>query len=242
MIPERIRSGYPDLEIEKRTWDLGARHVAGVDEVGRGALAGPVVAAAVVLPPPSSWLLECLQGVRDSKCLSAQARCSLYATIVETASAVGVGSVGPETIDVLGIGWATQLAMVRALAALPIAPDYVLVDGREAPLLRQPQIALVQGDRRVLSIAAASIVAKLHRDSEMIRWGAAHPEYGFDAHKGYGTSGHQEAIRVCGPALLHRLSWAPLRGARPQVAGRQPRLRQQGLPGFRGSHGAHGVR
>ncbi len=220
------RVARPNLAAERELWRSGVRLVAGLDEVGRGALAGPVVAAAVVLPRVGPVLLERLDGVRDSKQLNAAARCRLYPAIIEHATAVGVGAASPLAVDVVGIVRATQLAMVRALAAMPITPEYLLLDGFPLPICHLPQRAITRGDRHVLSIAAASIVAKVSRDAEMIALSAGLPEYGFDRHKGYSTAAHRDAIVRCGRTVHHRLSWALLRC----VPGRQPAARQLALP------------
>jgi len=188
--------------------------VAGLDEVGRGALAGPVVAAAVVLPAGSGDLLASLAGVRDSKQLDAAARARLLPRIFETAASVAVGAAGPELIDAVGIARAGDIAMLRALAGLRQPADYLLVDGFRLRLSRLPQTAIVRGDQSVLSIAAASIVAKVHRDAWMIRLGFELPGYGFEQHKGYGSPTHLRALRAHGATIHHRLSWAPVEKAR----------------------------
>lgn len=200
----------PSLDAERAAWSAGARAVAGLDEAGRGALAGPVVAAAVVLPPCPTRVLTDLAEVRDSKQLDSATRARLLPHILSTATGVGVGAAGPELVDALGIARAGDLAMLRALSALPCAVDFLLVDGFRLKLSRLPQRAVVRGDQSVLSIAAASIVAKVHRDAWMVRLGIEVPGYGFDRHKGYGTADHLRAIRARGATVHHRLTWAPL--------------------------------
>ena len=185
----------------------GASAVAGVDEAGRGPLAGPVVAAAVVLDRERRW-----DGVDDSKQLSSEARDELYARVLEGARAFGWAVIGPRAIDQLNIRRASLEAMRRAVARLASPPQLVLVDGDdEVPGLVCPQQALVDGDARVLSIAAASIVAKVVRDRIMERLDRVWPEYGFARHKGYGTPEHLEALARVGPCRLHRYSFAPVR-------------------------------
>jgi ribonuclease HII len=206
----------------------GARCVAGVDEVGRGALGGPVVAAAVVLPSDDPTAPARLSGVRDSKALGPARRLALESVIRSVAVGVGVGWVSAVQVDALGIRTATELAMLRALAALPVHPDHVLVDGFPVRLLRLPQHAIVHGDRDVLSIAAASIVAKVARDAAMIALGSVEPDYGWAEHKGYGSPHHLRAAATLGPSVHHRLTWAPF------AVGHQADARPlpPGLPGL----------
>lgn len=178
--------------------------LAGVDEVGRGALAGPVVAAAVVLPP-SGWP----PGIRDSKALPAARRESLDLLIREGA-AVGIGAVASAEIDATGIHRATLEAMARAVAALPVRPAHVLVDGKFLPALDIPATAVVRGDARSLCVAAASVVAKVWRDRMMVAADAEWPAYGWARNKGYGTAEHLCALAERGPSPLHRMSFAPV--------------------------------
>lgn len=210
-VPAREGDEAPTLLCEREARGRGARVVAGIDEVGRGAIGGPVVAAAVVLPEPSADVAERLAGVRDSKRLGAAARVALAAVIRSVALTVGVGRAEAVEVDALGIRTATEIAMLRALAALQPPADHALVDGLPVRLLRLPQRAIVGGDRTVLSIAAASIVAKVTRDAAMIALGAADPDHGWDAHKGYGVAEHLRALSTCGPTTQHRLTWAPMR-------------------------------
>jgi len=182
--------------------------VAGVDEVGRGPLAGPVIAAAVILDPSRPII-----GLRDSKKLSAGRRAELAQIIESQALAVGIGRAEVAEIDLLNILRASLLAMERAVANLALQPDVVYVDGNVTPSLAMPAVAVIGGDDRVASISAASIVAKVFRDREMDRAAAHYPNYGFERHKGYATAAHLEAIERFGPSPLHRLSFAPIRQA-----------------------------
>ena len=187
---------------------MGYSSVAGLDEVGMGPLAGPVVAGAVVLP------LSCrLPGLRDSKALTHPQRLRLDVLIRRRAMAVGVGSVEPAEVDRLGLTRARRLAMEAALAALGVPVDYLLIDAFDLPEAPLPQLAVIRGDSICASIMAASIVAKVHRDRLMIDYDALHPGYGFALHKGYATRSHREAIRRLGPSPIHRITWAPLRAA-----------------------------
>jgi len=201
----------PSLDYETPRWTAGYRRVAGLDEAGRGAWAGPVVAAAVVLPPGDRALLERLRGVRDSKQLTPKQREALLGVIRECAVAVGVGAVPPDEIDALGIVPATRRAMVLALEAISPPADYLLIDHLPLVEVALPQYSLPKGDARVLSIAAASIVAKVSRDRIMVELDERLPGYGFARHKGYGTAQHQAALAALGPSSVHRLSFAPLR-------------------------------
>ncbi len=200
----------PTLTYERRLWDAGYQRVAGLDEAGRGAWAGPVVAAAVILAPGDPQLTTHLAGVRDSKTLSPARREALLEVIQCHALAWGIGAMPPATIDELGIVPATRRAMALALQALSPPPDYLLVDHLSLPDLAIPQQGLPKGDAKVLSIAAASIVAKVSRDRLMVDLGDRFPGYGFERHKGYGTVLHQAALTTLGPTSIHRLSFAPL--------------------------------
>jgi ribonuclease HII len=180
--------------------------VAGVDEAGRGPLAGPVVAAAVILDPGRRW-----DGINDSKQLSAETRDAIYARVLEGARAFAWAVMGPRTIDRLNIRRASLEAMRKAVARLRLAPTLVLVDGNDdVPGMRHPQQAVVDGDARMLSIAAASVVAKVVRDRIMDRLDREWPGYGFCRHKGYGTPEHLEAIERLGPCAIHRYSFRPV--------------------------------
>ncbi|HXJ33613.1 MAG TPA: ribonuclease HII [Candidatus Eisenbacteria bacterium] len=203
----RKRPGAPSAgpHLERLLWRVGIEHVAGVDEVGMGPLAGPVVAAAVVLPREAV-----LDGVADSKLLRAAERERLDGEIRVQAIAIGIGVVESSEIDRVNIYQAAMQAKRDALAALGLRPGFVLVDGREIPGLAFPQSAYPKGDGFVLSIAAASIVAKVHRDALMRDLDEAHPGYGFGRHMGYATAAHLRALRELGPSPIHRRSFAPL--------------------------------
>lgn len=201
----------PTLTCETRLWAAGYRRVAGLDEVGRGAWAGPVVAAAVILPPDEPELDRCLAGVRDSKTLTAARREALLEIVQEHALAWRVGAVPPDEIDELGIVPATRKAMSVALQALSPPADYLLLDHITLPDVPLPQHSLPKGDVHVLSIAAASIVAKVSRDRMMVELEVRFPGYGFAQHKGYGTAAHRAALLELGPSAIHRHSFAPLR-------------------------------
>ena len=189
------------LDYDARFWEEGLS-VAGVDEAGRGPLAGPVVACAVVLPAWTS-----VPGLDDSKRLSPSRREELYDVVRKVASAVSVARAEPEEIDLLNIHNATLLAMKRALEGLDLRPDYVLVDGRFLPEVDLPGEAVVGGDGRSACIAAASVVAKVERDRLMAEYDRIYPQYGFAKHKGYPTPEHLRALREHGPCPIHRLSF-----------------------------------
>jgi ribonuclease HII len=184
--------------------------VAGLDEAGRGAWAGPVVAA-VVLFSNEPDLEQTLFGVRDSKQMTAHHREHWAEIIREQAQAWGVGYAEHSEIDQLGIVPSTRLAMTRALTQLSIQPEHLLIDAVMLPEIEIPQSALIKGDQRSLSIAAASILAKTTRDFLMCQQDTCYPLYGFSRHKGYGTRYHQQALAENGPCPIHRLSYRPLR-------------------------------
>ncbi len=190
---------------ERAARERGFDLVGGVDEAGRGPLAGPVVAACVILPPDAD-----LPGVRDSKALSPAARDKMLDLVREHALAIGVGGAEPEEIDRLNILRATHLAMRRAIEAAAPRPSFVLVDGLPVPYLPVPHQAIVKGDAKSRSIAAASIVAKVTRDRELVELEARYPGYGFAQHKGYPSPEHLEALRRLGPCPAHRHSYAPV--------------------------------
>ncbi len=199
----------PDTTRERELALAGYRHVVGLDEVGRGALAGPVFAAAVILPREGEHLAELAGCVRDSKQLTPAARERAFRCILGCCRYAGCGAASNEEIDVMGVAAATRLAWMRALEGAPDA-DFLLIDAFRLPECGLPQLAVVRGDSACLSIAAASIVAKVQRDSFMT---AAHewlPAYGFDRNKGYGTPEHLAALRAHGPSELHRHSFAPV--------------------------------
>ena len=195
----------PDFSFERSLWNGGFKFVAGIDEAGRGAIAGPVAVGAVIFP--ASMDASALAGVDDSKALTPRRR-EHYARVVKSfALAWAVGYALPDEIDSLGIVRAVYLAARRALSALGVAPDYLLLDYFTLPECELPQTALVKGDGRALSIAAASILAKVHRDALMSGYDAVFPQYGFARHKGYGTQGHRAAIEQWGLSPLHRRSF-----------------------------------
>jgi ribonuclease HII len=196
----------PDPLIEQHFRQQGIAPVAGVDEAGVGAWAGPVVAAAVILPRDFP-----LAGLNDSKLLSARRRTALFDGIRECAVAVGVGQVEVADIDRLNIYWAAMLARKRAVEALMLSPAQVLVNGRRRIAgLKLPQTPVVEGDRLLPSIAAASIIAKVTRDRMMEKLSEVHPGYGFEQHKGYGTLRHLVALAQLGPLVVHRHSFIPV--------------------------------
>jgi len=200
------------LRIERGLWRLGFAKIAGVDEVGVGPLAGPVVAAAVIVPDDIK-----LRGVDDSKKLTAALREDLAAKIHERALGIGVGVVEVVDIDRLNIYRAALEAMRRAVLALPTIPDHLVVDARRIPDILIPQTALIKGDARSYSIAAASIVAKVTRDGMMRTLDAIYPQYNFRENMGYGTAQHLAAIERYGPSPIHRRSFAPV--SQPRLPG-----------------------
>ena len=189
-------------DIELALHGRGIRRIAGVDEAGRGPLAGPVVAAAVIFAPGTD-----VEGVADSKRLSHKLRSGALHRISMCALGVGIGAAEPEEIDAMNILQASILAMHRAVEALPISPDFLLVDGNRFHHPALPFQTVVKGDSLCFSIAAASIVAKEHRDRLMEALDKEYPEYGFARHKGYPTKQHVEALRKHGPSLAHRRSF-----------------------------------
>ncbi len=204
-------------------WAAGYQVVVGLDEAGRGAWAGPVVAAAVALPADPSVANQ-LHGVADSKQLSPAQRATLAPLIMACAVGVGVGVVAAERIDAIGILPATREAMTAALANLPVTPQFLLLDYVRLFGVPLPQRALVKGDCRVLSIAAASIIAKVTRDRLLDELALIYPEYGFDRHKGYGTRDHQAALARHGPCPAHRWSFQPVGGRQPALFATPERL------------------
>jgi ribonuclease HII len=197
----------PDLSEEMELHSRGHRLIAGLDEAGRGSWAGPVVAGAVILPLDRPLLDKDLEGVRDSKRLTAKRREHLYEVIEGIALALGVGIVTPDVIDEVGIVPATRQAMLEAVLKLPVKPDFLLIDFLSIPSLSIPQKAIKGGDEKSLSIAAASIVAKVRRDRLMAELDEIYPGYGFARNKGYGTAFHREALLSLGPSPIHRFSF-----------------------------------
>lgn len=207
----RGTSPVPDTEFEGQFHRQGYSRVAGLDEVGRGCLAGPVAAGAVILPlsPP----LSLSDVVRDSKQLTAVQREDAYKSIAESAIAFTTGWTSPAEIDRIGIVPATRLAMRRALLRLRPSADSLLIDAVSLRTINLPQKSIIKGDSKSLSIAAASIIAKVERDRLMSELSARYPDYGFEAHKGYGTRHHLEEIARRGPCPEHRMSFRPMNGA-----------------------------
>ena len=203
----------PSLEFEEAVVsETGAQLIAGLDEAGRGAIAGPVVAAAVILPLNDPQALAQLAEVDDSKKLAAKKREMLFERIVQRARAFGVASSSADEIDRYGIIGATKLAMRRAVALLEPPPEYLLIDGRiRLKELALPQKSIIRGDAKSLSIAAASILAKVTRDRVMVEQQRHFPAYGFARHKGYCTWQHVTELSENGPCLIHRQSFAPIR-------------------------------
>lgn len=196
----------PSLKEEKSLQKRGISLIAGVDEAGRGAWAGPVVAAAVILPQKRIY------NIRDSKLLDKEKRRKLYKEICEKSKDFGIGIVSHKEVDRKGISYASKLAMNKALESLSLKPEFVLVDAFEIELYKKaPQKAIVYGDSICLSIAAASILAKVTRDTLLIKMHRHYPEYGFDRHKGYGTELHRERLSEFGPCEIHRRSYMPVK-------------------------------
>jgi ribonuclease HII len=196
------------LAFETVLWDQGVERIGGVDEAGVGTLAGPVVAAAVILPRDLRP-----RGLDDSKQLDARARERLCAEVKAGAVAWAVGEASAEEVDALNVYRAGLLAMRRAVEGLAVPPEHLLVDARRIPEVAVPQQGIIKGDAKSLSIAAASVVAKVTRDALMLEAEARHPGYGFARHKGYGAPEHLEALRRLGPCELHRRTFAPVREA-----------------------------
>ena len=205
----------PDLHYEISFWQAGQLHICGIDEAGRGALAGAVFAAAVILPADIQ-VLQYLSGVRDSKQMTPAQREHWERIIKDTALAWGVGKATNQEIDAIGILPSTRLAMQHAVEALQVIPSHLLID---AVILRQaeiPQTALIKGDVHCLSIACASVLAKTARDREMTELDVQYPPYGFARHKGYGTLQHRTALKRNGACPLHRMSYEPVRLSLPE--------------------------
>ena len=198
----------PDYTLERQWVRRGAARIAGIDEAGRGPWAGPVVAAAVCLPI-KALPAELMAGLDDSKKLTPARREALF-NALQTCAEIGVGRAGVEEIDALNILQASLLAMRRAVAALAVPPAAALVDGRQDPGLDCPVETVIKGDGRSLSIAAASIVAKVTRDREMAALALRHPGYGWERNQGYGTAEHQRALATLGPCAEHRRSFRPI--------------------------------
>jgi ribonuclease HII len=200
---------FPNLDHENELKSQGYELIAGIDEVGRGALAGPVVASAVILPHPAN--LPWLGLVRDSKELTSRKRESLFALISKEAVAVGIGIVPSQVIDSVNILKATKLAMMQAVEKLPQQPHFLIIDRVTLSQCPIPQRGITRGDKLCLSIACASIIAKVTRDRMMEEFDQIYPGYGFAQHKGYGTGRHMSCLQKLGPSPIHRLYFAPVR-------------------------------
>jgi len=195
-----------ETQFEDKLVSSGIKYIAGVDEVGRGCLAGPVLAAAVILPYPCR-----VEGIKDSKKLTPKKREELEEIIKREAISVGYGIVSPQEIDRINILEASLKAMKIAIEALHIPPEYVLVDGAQEVRIDLPQIAIPKGDSRSMSVAAASILAKVKRDNMMCELGNDYPGFSFSIHKGYGTAKHLAEIREKGPSNIHRMTFKGVR-------------------------------
>jgi len=209
-MPRQMRCGN---RFERDGWRDGYRLIAGVDEVGVGSLFGPVVAAAVILDPARA-----IRGIRDSKVLEPEVRERLAEKIRGAAIAWALGSVEAAEIDRINIYQASLLAMRQAVMALNVLPDLLLVDARRLNL-DIPQISIIHGDAQCVSVAAASIVAKVARDATMREWDRVFPQYGLASHKGYATPAHKKALQELGPTPLHRTSYAPVRAMSSKQGG-----------------------
>ena len=211
IVKERTAESEPGPRADRTFFERmahaeGFERIAGLDEAGRGPLAGPVVAAAVILPKGIV-----LSGLRDSKKLTALQRERFYEEIHRRAVAIGVGMVDQDIIDRINILKATGLAMVQAVDHLRIIPDYLLIDALTLPDLQIPQLALIKGDDRSQTVAAASVIAKVTRDRLMLEYDRRYPQYNFRSHKGYGTTEHLEALQRFGPCPIHRRSFRHVR-------------------------------
>jgi ribonuclease HII len=201
---------YPNIDLESDLWQQGFSSVAGLDEAGRGAWAGPLYAAAVVLPTDER-VMDVLAGVKDSKKMSASQRERWKDCIKAVSMDWAIGTANPQEIDQMGIVAANRIAMTRALEQLHYRPEYLLVDYIRLPDCDLPQTNLPKGDALSLSIAAASVLAKTARDALMIEMDSRYPRYGFAQHKGYGTARHRAALEAAGVCELHRMSFAPMK-------------------------------
>ena len=193
-------------QYERELWNQGLEYIAGVDEVGRGPLIGPVVTACVILP--KNFILE---GLNDSKQLSEKRREEFYQYIMDNAISVSIGMKDEKVIDDINIYEATKLAMYEAIENSPVLPEHVLIDAMKLEKLEIPNTSIIKGDAKSISIAAASVIAKVTRDHMMIELDKQHPEYGFAAHKGYGTKKHLEALEKYGVLKEHRKTFAPVK-------------------------------
>lgn len=223
--PSRRAGPRPGWAVERGLWREGLDQVAGVDEVGRGPLAGPVVAAAVILPRTTSGApcrASWIRALGDSKVLSARQRERL-AEVIRAECVWNLAAVSPQVVDQINILQATRLAMRRAVVGLLARPDALIIDGNDVAGSGLPERSVVDADALCVSVAAASIVAKVARDAMMEDLDAVFPGYGFAEHKGYATDVHREAIARLGPTTVHRLSFAPVREAYFRASGRAGR-------------------
>lgn len=209
-VVDKMKRPSPHLNFEMTLWREGLHYLAGLDEAGRGALAGPVAAGAVILPVDDN-LLQQLSGVRDSKLMTHHQREIWAEEIKRTSLTWGVGFAANEEIDAMGIVPATRLAMKRALEQLTLQPQHLLIDALNLPENVLPQTKIIKGDQQCLSIASASVLAKTARDELMQVLSNNYPDYGFEKHKGYGTRFHLEALLKLKPSLIHRRSFAPIK-------------------------------
>jgi ribonuclease HII len=201
----------PHLQKEIALLEQGYYFIAGLDEAGRGAWAGPVVAAAVILPLDRPNLTDVLSGLHDSKKLTPNKRAQLFGVIQKTALACTVGVAPAPIVDELNVVGATRYAMQQAIDGLSVTPDYLLLDHLKLPAVNLPQDAFPKADNISLSVAAASVIAKVTRDRMMVDFNRTYPAYAFDRHKGYGTKAHRSALAEYGPCPLHRMSYKPLK-------------------------------
>jgi len=211
-------STYPHLKKETALLRQGFRFVAGLDEAGRGSWAGPVVASAVILPVDQPGLADTLAGLNDSKKLTPAKREQLFSVIQQTAVACAVGIASAADVDQLNVVGATRLAMRVALQELTVTPDYLLLDHLRLPTVDLPQDAFPKADSISLSVAAASVLAKVTRDRLLVDLHGSYPAYGFDRHKGYGTKIHRVALFQHGPCPHHRMSYQPVKEAAEATA------------------------
>jgi len=202
----RISENFPHLDYEHHLLNLGHRFIAGLDEVGRGSWAGPVVAAAVILIPGQK-----VPGLKDSKLLTPDQRNLVFEEILSAAMAIGTGVIAEGIIDCVGIISATRLAMQQAILNMRVRPDFLLIDALDLPQCPIPQQVIIEGDRCSASIAAASVVAKVTRDRILCDLDALYPDYCFARNKGYGTREHQQALQRLGPCEVHRRSFSPVK-------------------------------
>jgi ribonuclease HII len=209
-VTEQVEA-FPHLQNELALLEQGYRFIAGLDEAGRGAWAGPVTAAAVILPLGAPDLAKTLSGLRDSKMLTATRREQFFDRVKNVALSIAVGSAPADLVDEINVIGATRYAMRQALANLDLQPDFLLVDHLELSQVNLPQHAFAKADSISLTVAAASVMAKVTRDRIMVELNQKYPAYAFDRHKGYGTQTHRAALARYGPCPLHRMSYEPLK-------------------------------